>query len=105
MCGYRSFNLPQFDLILFSARLVHSMATIYMLFILLRWLAPHLQWDMRNWTGRTIVRVTDPLVQKIRGTLPAMGPFDFAPLASVLLVMILREVITTMFMLAASHVN
>lgn len=103
MSGYRSFNLPQFDLILFSARLVYSTATLYMLFILLRWLAPHLQWDMGNLIGRLIAHITDPLLNAVRRTLPAMGPFDFAPLASVLLIMIGREIATTLFLLASNH--
>ena len=103
MCGYRSSTLPQFDLILFSARLIYSAATIYMLLILLRWLASHLQWDMGGALGRLIAYVTDPLMRFVRRTLPAMGPFDFAPLASVFLVWIVRELLSTVLMLASSR--
>ena len=88
---------------LFCARLIYSTATIYMLLILLRWLASFLQWDMGSPLGRLIARITDPLMRFVRRTLPVMGPFDFAPLASIFLVWIVRELLSTIFIQAANR--
>lgn len=72
-------------------RLVYSAFSLYLLLILLRWFAPYLELDVYGRKLRFIAQVTDPLLTRIRRVLPAMGPVDFAPLAALFLVWLMRE--------------
>ncbi len=74
-------------------RAIQAAITLYMLLILLRWLAPwiHLEIHARRW--RWIPALTDPFLNQLRRILPPLGPFDFAPLIAVLLLWLARTVL------------
>ena len=77
-------------------RAVYAVHTLYMLLLLLRWLGPWLEIDLHGRRWFWIPRLTDPLLFKLRQILPHMGPFDVAPLAAVLMVWLLRELVVGM---------
>lgn len=72
---------------------VNSALTLYMMLILLRWLAPWLELDLYGGRLRWIPAVVDPVVVPIRRMLPAMGPLDFGPLAALFIVLMIRFVV------------
>lgn len=76
-------------------RLVATAHTLYMMMILLRWLGPWLELDLHGRRWAWIPRLTDPLLHRLRRILPHMGPFDFAPIAAVLLVWLAREILVS----------
>jgi len=78
-------------------RLVYDLMTLYMLGILLRWFGPWIQLDLGSGRFRWVSRLVDPVVGGVRKALPPLGPMDFAPIATVIAVWLVREV----FMLAA----
>ena len=67
--------------------------TLYMLAILLRWIAPWLEIDLHAKYLRWIPRITDPLIELMRRLLPPMGPMDWAPIAAVAAVWIIRLIL------------
>jgi YggT family protein len=69
---------------------INSALTLYMMLILLRWVAPWLELDLYGGRLRWIPAVVDPLIVPIRRMLPAMGPLDFGPLAALFVVLIIR---------------
>lgn len=74
-------------------RTIDSVLTLYLLFILLRWLGPWLSLELEGGYLRFIPRLTDPLLKWVRSMLPPNGPMDFAPLVSVLGVWLIREIL------------
>ena len=82
-----------------SRAVVHCF-TLYMLLILLRWTGPWLELDLYGGRLRWIPQLTDPLFNQMRRILPAMGPVDFAPLASLLIVWLVRQCIVLVIILA-----
>ena len=75
-------------------RLIYSLLTLYMLLIMLRWLGPWISIDVEAGRLRWIPRLTDPLLAKIRKTVPVMGPFDVAPPAALMGVWLVRLILT-----------
>lgn len=73
---------------------IHSGITIYMALVLLYWAAPFLSLDMSHRPYRWIPPLTDPLLNFVRRTLPPMGFTDWAPLATVLLLWVVRVLLT-----------
>ena len=73
-----------------AGRAVANLLSLYMLLILLRWLAPRLQLDLHTKRLSWIRAVTDPLLNAMRRLLPPMGPMDFAPLAALFAVWVVR---------------
>lgn len=73
-------------------RAVYNLLTLYMLAILLRWIGAWIGLEMEYGRWRFIARITDPVLNRVRGILPSMGPVDFSPIASLFVVWILREV-------------
>lgn len=73
--------------------LIYSALTLYMMALLLRWLGPWLELEFQGPLLGLIPRITDPLIQLMRRMLPPMGPIDFAPLAAVISVFIVRLVL------------
>lgn len=84
-------NISETNLLI--ARIIYSGFTLYMILIILRWLGPWLQLDMFSGKLAWIPRLTDPLISRIRSFLPPMGPFDFAPVAALLLVWLVRVIV------------
>ncbi len=80
-----------------AGRALNALLTIYMMLILLRWLAPWLQLDVFNRWLRWAWRLTDPLINAMRRMLPPMGPIDFAPLAALFTVFLFRLIVLQMF--------
>jgi len=77
----------------FWLQMAASGLTLYMMAILLRWLAPWLELDLQGPWLRWIPRITDPLVNLMRRVLPPMGPMDWGPIAAVVSVWVVRLVL------------
>jgi YggT family protein len=75
------------------ALMVENLLTLYMLLILLRWTGPWLELDLQSSRLKWIPAVTDPLIRRLRALLPPMGAFDFAPLAALFAVLVLRIIL------------
>ena len=78
-------------------RTVNAVLTIYMMLILLRWLAPWLQLDTFDRRIRWAWRFTDPLINAMRRILPLMGPMDFGPIAALFIVFVVRYMVLQAF--------
>lgn len=74
--------------------LLYTLFTLYMLAILVCWAAPWLSFELRWGPLRYLHKITDPAFRFFRRVLPDLGPFDFAPLAALVSVFILRLVFT-----------
>lgn len=72
--------------------IIYDVFTLYMLALLLRWMGPFISLDLEQGRLRWLPRITDPLVSRIRKTLPSLGPVDFSPMVAVLLIWFLREI-------------
>jgi YggT family protein len=71
-------------------RAIADLLTLYMMLILLRWLAPWLQMSLDHPRIRWVCRLTDPLIGLMRRFLPPMGPLDFGPIAALFVVWVIR---------------
>lgn len=74
-------------------RAVYSLFTLYMMLILLRWLAPWIQIDLYSPRLKWVRTITDPLLDQLRKHLPLSGVFDFTPLAAVFVVWVGRTLL------------
>lgn len=74
----------------FSAFL-YSAFTLYMMALLLRWLAPFLSLNLHTKPYAWLVPLTDPYLKAIRNTLPSMGFTDWSPVAGVLILWLIRS--------------
>jgi YggT family protein len=72
---------------------VGSALTLYMFALLVRWVAPWLELDLRRPYLRWLPRITDPLIQQLRRLLPPTGPMDWGPIAAILSVWAVRYVL------------
>lgn len=81
------------DLNEIAFRAAGSALTLYMMAILLRWLAPYLEVDLQAARWSWLPRITDPLIKLFRRMLPDMGPFDWSPIAAVAAVFFVRLVL------------
>ena len=79
-------------------RTINSLATLYMLLIMVRWFAPWLSLDVKGPRLSWIVKLTDPFINIIRKHLPKMGPLDFGPIAALFLVWIAKTLILKMML-------
>lgn len=71
---------------------IYSTFTLYMLLVLVRWLGPYLELDFYDTRLRWIARAVDPLLRTVRSVMPPVGPIDFGPLVTVLLLWMARSV-------------
>ena len=71
-------------------RIAHSVLTLYMMLILLRWFGPWMSIEVTAGRLAWVARLTDPLITRLRKVLPHMGPMDFGPLAALVLVWFVR---------------
>ncbi len=71
-------------------RALYSIATLYMLAILVRWLSPWLELNLHGPWVSWIPKVVDPFVNLLRRALPSMGPMDFGPIAAIFAVWVVR---------------
>lgn len=65
-----------------AVRVIHSGITIYMILILLRWLAPHIGIELDYGRFKFLTKIVDPLLEAIRKSVPPMGPFDASPIVA-----------------------
>ena len=72
---------------------LYSVISLYMLAILVSWTAPFLSFELRRGPLVWVRQCTEPYIKMVRGILPDLGPFDAAPLVSLLLVYVLRLVL------------
>ncbi len=79
--------------IMTARSLIGSALTLYMLAILVRWLAPYIELDLHTPRLRWIPRITDPLINLMRRLLPPTGPMDWGPIAAVVSLWIVRLVL------------
>jgi uncharacterized protein YggT (Ycf19 family) len=75
-----------------AVRAIYSVTTLYMMIVLLRWLGAWLSLEVEAGRLRWFALAADPLVKRMRQILPPMGPVDFAPLASLVTLWLIREV-------------
>ncbi|MCX5759826.1 MAG: YggT family protein [Candidatus Hydrogenedentes bacterium] len=82
-----------------AGRAVNAAFTLYMMALLLRWLAPYLQVDMDNHRVRWICRLTDPLIRSMRAIatdklmLPRFSALDYGPMLALFVVWIARAIV------------
>ncbi len=76
------------------ARVLYAALTLYKIAIILRWLGGWLELEVEFGRLRPIARITDPLINRLRNILPVMGPFDFGPIAALVLVWVVRMLLT-----------
>ena len=75
--------------------ILYSLLSLYMLVILLRWTAAWLEINLFAPRWAWVSRLTDPLLHWVRKHLPPMGgTFDWAPIATLLGVWIIRVLLT-----------
>ena len=67
-------------------RAAYSLGTLYMMLILIRSIGPSLGLDVTGERIACVSTLATPLITRWRRVLPSMGPADFAPVASLLLV-------------------
>jgi YggT family protein len=71
-------------------RALYAAFTIYMMAILLYWIAPWLQIELTDARWRWLARIVDPPVTWLRKRMPYMGPTDLGPLAALGIVFVAR---------------
>jgi YggT family protein len=75
---------------LILVRAIYDLLTLYMLLILLRWLGPWLELELDVGYRRYIGKSVDPLVNRLRRSLPPLGPVDFSHLVALFAVWVVR---------------
>jgi len=83
------------DVLALVIRLVSNVLTLYMMLVLLRWVGPWLQIDLKGRRFRWIALLTDPLVDRLRKALPPMGPMDFGPIAALFILWVARTLVVS----------
>ena len=71
-------------------RVVYSGITLYMLAILVAWLAAWIGVETEYGKGRLLKKMTDPALKVVRNVLPPMGPFDMSPLVTLFALWFIR---------------
>jgi uncharacterized protein YggT (Ycf19 family) len=61
---------------------VYSGITIYMILILLRWLGPWIGLELEYGKLVWLKKITDPVLEGLRKSLPTSGPFDITPIVA-----------------------
>jgi uncharacterized protein YggT (Ycf19 family) len=82
-------------------RLVYTVFTLYMLMVLLKWTSPVLGIDEEKGIWALNAKCTAPAIKLMKQFIPSVGPFDFAPLAVVLVLWLLRTIFLQGFSTAA----
>lgn len=70
---------------------LYSAITLYMMALLLRWLAPFLSVNMYARPYVWLNPIIDPYLKLIRNTLPSMGFTDWSPVAGILILWVIRS--------------
>lgn len=73
-------------------RALYAAFTIYMMAILLYWIAPWLHIELTDARWRWLARLVDPPVTWLRKRMPYMGPTDLGPLAALFITWAARQI-------------
>jgi uncharacterized protein YggT (Ycf19 family) len=73
-------------------RALYAAFTLYMMAILLYWIAPWLHIELTDARWRWLSRLVHPPVTWLRKRLPYMGPTDLAPPAALFITWVLRQI-------------
>lgn len=74
-----------------AARIIASGITLYMMLVILRWMGPALEIELDTPRRAWVRRLTDPPIGLARRAIgQVMGPFDWAPVAVLFALWILR---------------
>lgn len=74
---------------------LYAAFTLYMMAILLYWIAPWLHIELTDSRWRWLSRLVHPPVTWLRKRLPYMGPTDLGPLAALFITWVLRQFVVT----------
>ena len=74
-------------------RALYAGFTLYMMAILLYWVAPWMHIDLTDSRWRWLARLVNPPVTWLRKRMPYMGPTDLGPLAALGIVWIARALV------------
>lgn len=78
---------------IFTMHLIGGAITLYMLLIALRWFAPYLEFDLAP-PSRRWMNIADPPIELARRLIgQTAGPFDWAPIAVLLVLWIIRVIL------------
>lgn len=97
-------EISLFDIV---GRTVNAVLTLYMLLLLLHWLAPYLQLDLKSPRVRWIGRLTEPLIAAMRKVaterlmLPRFGSLDYGPMLALFVLWIVRAIFAGLLARAA----
>lgn len=72
-------------------RALYNVMTLYMIALVLRWLGGWLGLELQHGRLKWLVAITDPLLKRVRKIMPPMGPVDFAPIATLFFIWLIRE--------------
>lgn len=75
------------------ARIVYTVATLYMILVILRWFGPFLEVDLSAPRWRYLRPLVDWPLARLREVVPALGPWDPSPIALLLLVWVARSLV------------
>ena len=79
------------------ARALYAAFTLYMMAILLYWIAPWLHIELTDARCLWLARLVDPPVTWLRKRMPYMGPTDLGPLAALFITWVARQIVVAMF--------
>jgi len=79
------------------AALIAMLIQIYSLIILARVLMSWVQVDPTSPLARTLISLTEPVLQPIRNLLPPGPGLDFSPIIAIILLQIVGQLLISMF--------
>lgn len=82
--------------------LISTAASIFMLFLWLRYLLQLVQADFYNPVSQAVVRFTDPVLKPLRGALPRSRFHDWAALLAILLLQLVATTVLSLLMTGAT---
>jgi len=75
------------------ASLISTLINLYILIVVIRVLMSWFEVDPNNQVIRFMHDITEPILSKIRGIIPAFGGLDLSPLVLILALSILRNIL------------
>ncbi len=74
-------------------RVINLAFTLYSFAIIARSLLPWFRVDPYHPAVQLLIRITEPLLEPIRRSLPLIGGFDFSPLVALLILWFLEQLV------------
>ena len=78
---------------LLFGRIIYSVFTLYMIAVILRWVAPYLHIELEVGRMAWLKKITEPLLEQTRKIVKPSGFFDLSPLALLFVLWFLRTLI------------